>query len=393
MRIHEYQSRQLLADAGVPVPVAEVVESVDQAAEAGKRIGGRVVVKAQVLAGGRGKAGFVRLCEEVDQVRDAAAFMLGRRMVSAQTGPAGVSVKKLLVASAVEIDREYYLGVIIDRSRRCPVLMASRHGGVEIEETAARDPQAIHKEWLHPHLGLQPFQIRRITKMLGIEAPAEVKALAVTLKGMVEVFLGCDASLVEINPLVVTRGGELMAIDAKVNLDDNGLFRHPEIAQLHDEAEENPAEVRARAAGLSYIARDGNIGCIVNGAGLAMATMDLIKHHGGEPANFLDVGGGVTAEGALEAFRIVLSEETVKGVLVNIFGGIARCDLIAGAIIAAAREVGFRVPVVVRLEGTNVDIARKMLEEVAIPGLVTAVDLTDAARKACAVVTGSDGHS
>jgi succinyl-CoA synthetase beta subunit len=393
MRIHEYQSRQLLADAGVPVPPAEVVESVDQAAGAGRRIGGRLVVKAQVLAGGRGKAGFVRLCETADQVREAAGFMLGRRMVSPQTGPAGVPVKKLLVASAVEIDREYYLGVTIDRSRRCPVLMASRHGGVEIEETAARDPRAIHKEWLHPHLGLQPFQIRRVTKVLGLTVPAEVKALAATLRGMVDVFLRCDASLVEINPLVVTRSGELMAIDAKITFDDNGLFRHPEIARLHDEAEENPAEVRARAAGLSYIAMDGNIGCIVNGAGLAMATMDLIKHHGGEPANFLDVGGGVTAEGALEAFRIVLAEEKVKGVLVNIFGGIARCDLIAGAIIAAACEVGFRVPVVVRLEGTNVDIARKMLEEGAIPKLVTAVDLTDAARKACTLVTGSNDHS
>ncbi len=386
MKIHEYQSRQLLAEAGVPVPPAEVVDSAAAAGQAHRRIGGRVVVKAQVFAGGRGKAGFVKLCNDPQETEAAAAFMLASRMVSPQTGPAGVSVRRLLVARAVDVVAECYVGMVVDRVRRCPVVMVSREGGVEIEEVAARRPDAIIKEWLHPLLGLQPFQVRRLAAALGLNAPDRFRDCAAALTGLADVFLRHEASLAEINPLVLTADGRVLALDAKLNFDDNALFRHPEILALQDESEENPDERRARAAGLSYIALDGNIGCVVNGAGLAMATMDLIKLHGGEPANFLDVGGSVTAEGAVEAFRIILADPKVRGVLVNIFGGIAKCDLIAEALIAAAREVGFNVPVVVRLEGTNVQRARRLLEEARVPGLLTATDLTDAASKVCAAV-------
>ncbi len=386
MKIHEYQSRRLLAEVGVPVPPADAVDSVDEAVAVHRRMGGTVVVKAQVFAGGRGKAGFVKLCKTPEETQAAAWFMLTNRMVSKQTGPGGISVGKLLVAAAVDIDREFYVGMVIDRTRRCPVIMVSREGGVEIEEVAARDPKAIVKEWLHPHLGLQPYQVRKLTAALGLNEKAHLAACEKVLRGLSEVFLKYDATLAEVNPLVITKAGELLAIDAKITFDDSALFRHPQIASLHDPAEENRDELRAKAANLSYIALDGNIGCLVNGAGLAMATMDLIKLHGGDPANFLDVGGSVTREGAVEAFRIILADPKVKGVLVNIFGGIAKCDTIAEALIAAAREVGFNVPVVVRLEGTNVEQARSMLAEAAVPGLVTADDLTDAAKKVCAAV-------
>ncbi|HOW71715.1 MAG TPA: ADP-forming succinate--CoA ligase subunit beta [Phycisphaerae bacterium] len=386
MKIHEYQSRQLLADAGVPVPSAELAETVEQAVAAYGAMGGRVVVKAQVFAGGRGKAGFVKLCKDAGEVRAAAEFMLTHRMVSRQTGLEGVVVRRLLVAAAVEIAREYYVGMVIDRGRRCPVIMASREGGVEIEEVAVRHPEAIVKEWLHPHLGILPFQVRQLTAGLGLTGKDEAEVAGETVEGLARVFFQYDATLAEINPLVLTKGGELLAIDAKLSFDDNALYRHPEIEALHDPSEEDPAEIRAKAAGLSYIALDGNIGCLVNGAGLAMATMDLVKLHGGEPANFLDVGGSVTAEGAVEAFRILLADRKVRGVLVNIFGGIAKCDVIAEALVAAAREVGFHVPVVVRLEGTNVDRARQILKEAEVPRLTAAEDLTDAARKVCAVV-------
>jgi succinyl-CoA synthetase beta subunit len=387
MKIHEYQARELLAEAGVPVPASQVIDSPDGAAAAYEAIGGgRVVVKAQVFAGGRGKAGFVRLCSSAAETRAAAEFMLGNRMVSKQTGPAGVAVTKLLVAAAVDIEKEYYVGMVVDRVRRCPVMMVSREGGVEIEEVAARNPGAIVKAWLHPHLGLLPFQVAELTRALGLTDKTHVAAAAKVLRGLAGVFLKYDASLAEVNPLVLTRDGQLLAIDAKINFDDNAVFRHPEIQALYDASEENANELRAKAANLSYIALDGNIGCVVNGAGLAMATMDLIKLHGGEPANFLDVGGSVTKEGAVEAFRIILGDAKVKGVLVNIFGGIAKCDTIAEALIAAAREVGFHVPVVVRLEGTNVERARELLSAAQVPGLVPADDLTNAARKVCAAV-------
>jgi len=387
MKVHEYQARGLLQQAGgIPLPPWELVERVDQAVEAYNRLGPQVVVKAQVLAGGRGKAGFVRLCDNAEQVRQAAEFMFTHRMVSRQSGPEGLEVKKLVVAKSVDIDREYYVGMVIDRARRCPVMMVSRQGGVEIEEVAAKDPDAIVKEWLHPHLGLRPFQATRLSYALGLSEKHQLQAVRKILQGLASVFLRYDCSLVEINPLVLTPHGEILAIDAKINFDDNALFRHPEVAEMFDPSQENPNELRAKQFNLSYIALDGNIGCLVNGAGLAMATMDIIKLHGGQPANFLDVGGSVTTEGAIEAFRILLSDRKVKGVLVNIFGGIARCDTIAEALIAAAKQVGFTVPVVVRLEGTNVDLARKMLTEADIPQLVTATDLTDAARKVCAAV-------
>jgi succinyl-CoA synthetase beta subunit len=322
----------------------------------------------------------------VEQVREAARFMLSNRMVSKQTGPEGIVVKKLLLASAVNIEHEYYVGVVVDRARNCPAMMVSKEGGVEIEEVAARDPKAIVREWLHPHLGLQRFQALRLADALGLTNKEQIKVAVKTLTALADVFQKYDCSLAEINPLVRTPAGEILAIDAKVNFDDNAMFRHTEIAELHDPSEENPNEVRAKKADLSYIALDGNIGCLVNGAGLAMATMDIIKLHGGEPANFLDVGGSVTKENAIEAFRIILSDPKVKGVLVNIFGGIAKCDTIAEALIAAAREVGFKVPVVVRLEGTNVERAKKLLKEASIDALVPATDLTDAAAKVCKTV-------
>ena len=386
MKVHEYQARQLLADAGVLVPKSEVVETVEAAVAAYNRIGGRAVVKAQVFAGGRGKAGFVKLCDNADQVRDAAKFMLSNRMVSVQTGPAGVPVKKLLIAAAVDIESEYYAAVVVDRTKRRPVVMVSKEGGVEIEVVAHKNPDAIVKRWLHPHLGLLNFQAAQLVAALGFNDKEQAKAAEKIIRGLVDVFYKYDCSLAEINPLVRTKKGEVMAIDAKMNFDDNAIFRHKRLQEMFDPSEENPMELRAKEHNLSYIALDGNIGCLVNGAGLAMSTMDIIKLHGGEPANFLDVGGSVTKDVAVEAFRIILADAKVKGVLVNIFGGIAKCDLIAEALIAAAREVGFKVPVVVRLEGTNVERARVLLKEAAIPALISATDLTDAAKKVCAKV-------
>lgn len=386
MKVHEYQARKILADAGVPVPPSRVVTNVDEALEAFDKIGPSVVVKAQVFAGGRGKAGFVKLCQTADEVRDAAQFMLFNRMVSKQTGPEGIEVKKLLVAEAVDIEKEYYVGMVVDRAGSRPVMMVSREGGVEIEEVAARNPDAIIKQWLHPHLGLLSFQCNILCKALGFTDKEEIKAARKVLTGLAKVFVGKDCSLAEINPLVKTRDGRILAIDAKMNFDDNAVARHADVKALYDPSEENPNELRAKEYDLSYIALDGNIGCLVNGAGLAMATMDLIKLHGGEPANFLDVGGSVSKEAATEAFRIVLSDEKVRGILVNIFGGIAKCDTIAEALIAAAKEVGFRVPVVVRLEGTNVERARELLDKANIDALIPADDLTDAAKKVCAAV-------
>jgi len=386
MKVHEYQARIFLEEAGVPVPPSQVVDTAEGAVEAYRKIGGRVVVKAQVFAGGRGKAGFVKLCESADTVRDAARFMLSNRMISPQTGAEGIAVKKLLIASAVDIDKEYYVAVVVDRAKKCPVVMVSREGGVEIEVVAKENPDAIAKQWLHPHLGMLDFQCQQLVAALGLTDKEQVKAATKVIRGLVGVFYKYDCSLAEINPLVRTKDGRILAIDAKMNFDDNATFRHKRLEEMFDPSEENPMELRAKSHNLSYIALDGNIGCLVNGAGLAMATMDIIKLHGGEPANFLDVGGSVTADGAVEAFRIILSDSKVKGILVNIFGGIAKCDTIAEALIAAAKEVGFKVPVVVRLEGTNVDRARQLLKDAAIPALMTATDLTDAAKKVCAKV-------
>jgi succinyl-CoA synthetase beta subunit len=388
MKIHEYQARQILSDNGIPVPSAEVVRKPDDAAAAFKKFNSPMcVVKAQVYAGGRGKAGFVKLVKSADEARDAAKFMLSNRMVSYQTGPEGVPVSVLIVAPGVDIAKEYYLGMTVDRGRNTVTMIASAEGGVEIEEVAKKSPEKVLKEPLHPLLGLQGYQARELAYKLGFRDKLAGEAAKVMMN-LSKAFLKTDASLAEINPLVVTKDGKLLAIDAKFNFDDNAVFRHADIAAMEDESQEKPLDVRAKKANLNYIALDGNIGCLVNGAGLAMATMDIIKLHGAEPANFLDVGGSVTAEGAIEAFRILLSDPKVKGILVNIFGGIAKTDLIAEALVKAGREVGFRVPVVVRLEGTNVDKAREILKaaQPELPTLIAATDLTDAAKKITSAV-------
>jgi succinyl-CoA synthetase beta subunit len=391
MKIHEYQARQILTDNGVPVPPAEVVRTPDEAAAAFKKFGtGMCVVKAQVYAGGRGKAGFVKLVKSADEARDAAKFMLTHRMTSYQTGPEGVPVSVLLVAPGVDIAREYYLGMTLDRTRNTVTMIASAEGGVEIEEVAKKSPEKVLKEPLHPLLGLQAYQARELAHKLGFKDKLAGEATKIMLN-LSKAFIKTDASLAEINPLVVTTDGRLLALDAKFNFDDNALFRHNDIVAMEDESQEKPLDVRAKKASLNYIALDGNIGCLVNGAGLAMATMDIIKLHGAEPANFLDVGGSVTAEGAIEAFRIILSDPKVKGILVNIFGGIAKCDLIAEALVKAGRDVGFNVPVVVRLEGTNVERAREILQAAKheLPTLIPATDLTDAAKKVTAAVAAA----
>jgi succinyl-CoA synthetase beta subunit len=388
MKIHEYQARQILSDGGIPVPPAEVVRSPEEAAKAFDKFGAKMcVVKAQVYAGGRGKAGFVKLVKSADEARKAAQFMLSNRMVSVQTGTEGVPVNVLLVAPGVDIAREYYLGITVDRGRNTVTMIASAEGGVEIEEVAKKSPEKVLKEPMHPLLGLQPYQARDLSYRLGFKDKLANEA-AKLMMNLSKVFMKTDASLAEINPLVVTKDGQLIAIDAKINFDDNALFRHKEIEALADESQEKPLDVRAKKANLNYIALDGTIGCLVNGAGLAMATMDIIKLHGAEPANFLDVGGSVSPEGAIEAFKIILSDPKVKGILVNIFGGIAKCDTIASALVAAGREVGFAVPVVVRLEGTNVDKAREILTAAKheLPTLQAAADLTDAAKKVVAAV-------
>lgn len=398
MKIHEYQGRDLLSAAKIPVPAGRVVEHAKDAAAAYDAIvkesgTSLAVVKGQVHAGGRGKAGFVTLVRSAAEATQAAAFMLSNVMVSPQTGPDGIAVKKLLIAAGVDIAREYYLAITTDRSSRRNVLIASSEGGVEIEAVAAKNPDAIIKEPLHPTLGLQGFQATKIAYRLGFTG-RQVRQAADIMQKLARLYIEKDCSIAEINPLIVTEptqehpDGRVLAIDAKFNFDDNGLFRHEDIQRLADPNEENPAELRAHESGLSYIALDGNIGCLVNGAGLAMATMDIIKLHGGDPANFLDVGGSASEEAVTEAFRIILSDPGVQGVMVNIFGGIMQCDVIAQGIVNAAEEVGFAIPLVVRLEGTNVDAGRKILEGARskIPTMQTAADLADAASKVCAAV-------
>lgn len=398
MKIHEYQARELLADAGIPVPSGTMVKTVEEAEQAAKQLleggAGRIVIKAQVHAGGRGKAGFVKLVESSQEAREAAKFMLSHRLVSPQTGSEGLEVKRLLVAGAVEIDREFYLAITVDRAHNKSTVIASAEGGVEIETVAEENPEAILKERMHPLIGLQPFQARELAFQLGFRGKQVGQAVKIMLR-LAELFIERDASLAEINPLVVTPpsdeypDGQVLAIDAKFSFDDSGLFRQKKIADMFDPTEENPAELAARKFDLSYVALEGNIGCLVNGAGLAMSTMDIIKLHGGEPANFLDVGGSASEEAVTEAFRIILSDSNVQGVLVNIFGGIMQCDRIARAIVSAAKEVGFEVPLVVRLEGTNVEEARRILDDAQteIPTMQAATDLADAAEEVCRAVT------
>tara|TARA_B100000959_G_scaffold231776_1_gene248401 strand:+ start:1312 stop:2520 length:1209 start_codon:yes stop_codon:yes gene_type:complete len=397
MKIHEYQARQLLAESGIPVPSGTMVTTVEAASEAAKTLfdagATLLVVKAQVHAGGRGKAGFVKLCRSQEEVDEAAAFMFGNKMVSVQTGPEGLDVTKVLIADGVDIASEFYLAITTDRTSGANALIASSEGGVEIETVAHETPEAIKTVRIDPLAGLQPYQAREMAFNVGFVGKQVGQATNIMLK-MAKLVEETDASLAEINPLIITPAteehpdGQVLAIDAKFNFDDNALFRHKNLQEMFDPTEENEAELRAAKFDLNFIALDGNIGCLVNGAGLAMATMDIIKMHGGSPANFLDVGGAATLETVTEAFKIILSDDKVEGVLVNIFGGIMKCDVIAEAIVAAAKEVGFAVPLVVRLEGTNVDAARSILTaaQTELPTMQTATDLEDAAAKVASAV-------
>jgi succinyl-CoA synthetase beta subunit len=392
MNLHEYQSKQLFARFGIPVPKGHVATSAQSARQAAELLGtGRCVVKAQVHAGGRGKAGGVVLCDGPDEVEAAAERLLGTRLVTRQSGTDGLPVGQLLVEAPTAIARELYLGVLVDRASRRVIFMASAAGGMDIEEVARTDPDRLLFTQVDPAAGLQPWQCRRLGFGLGLDM-VQIKSLQGLMQGLSRLFHDCDASLLEINPLVITEDGELVALDAKINLDDNALYRHPELAALRDPAQEDAREAEAKAHDLSYISLDGNIGCMVNGAGLAMATMDLIKLHGGAPANFLDVGGTATAERVAEAFKLILSDAKVAAVLVNIFGGIVRCDLIAQGVIQAVREVQVRVPVVVRLEGTN---AEQGLRQLAESGLAvrTAASLAEAADEVVAAANATSGAS
>ena len=391
MKIHEFQGKEIFRQANVAVPRGIVARSPEEAASAFGDLGGDLaVVKAQIHAGGRGKGTIkgdedqhgVQLVKSAEEASQVAFRLLGKELVTIQTGPEGKTVSQVLVEEGCDIARELYLGIVLDRAAAGPVLMASNEGGVEIEKVAAETPEKIFKEWFDPHVGLEPFQVRKLCKCLNLTG-ATVKSAMKFFPALCRLYVESDCSLCEINPLVVTGDGELLALDAKLNFDDNALFRHKDIAEYRDLSEEDPAEVRAGEAGLSYVNLDGNIGCLVNGAGLAMSTMDIIKLHGGEPANFLDVGGGAKVEQVTEAFRILLDDKNVKAVLVNIFGGIMRCTTIANALIEAYHQLDFNVPLVVRLEGTEVKEGRKLLEESDVD-CITAEDLTDAAKKVVA---------
>ena len=391
MKIHEFQGKQILRDAGVAVPRGIVARTADEAAAAFTQLGGPIaVVKSQIHAGGRGKGTTkenpkqhgVQLVKSAADAKAVAAALLGNHLITIQTGPAGQVVRQVLVEEGCDIARELYLGIVVDRAAALPVLMVSSEGGMNIEEVAAKTPERIFREPFHPDSGLFSFQARKLAAQLGLKG-ASVRSAEKFMQALCRLFVKHDCSLVEINPLVVTGAGELIALDAKMTFDDNALFRHKELIELRDLSEEEPAEVRASKAGLSYVKLDGTIGCLVNGAGLAMSTMDLIKLHGGEPANFLDVGGGANVEQVTEAFRILLEDKNTKAVLVNIFGGIMRCTTIATAVMEAYKLVGFNVPLVVRLEGTEVEEGRKILAESKL-NIISANGLTDAAKKVVA---------
>ena len=391
MNIPEYQAKELLTRFGAENPRGGVARTPADAEKIARELGtNSLVVKAQIHAGGRGKGTFtngfkggVHLCKTAGQARDLAAKMLGQTLVTHQTGPEGRLVNQVLVAESVEIEKEFYFAVLMDRATGAPVIVASREGGMDIEEVADRSPEKIIREPVDMAYGLQPYQTRKLAKELGF-APSQMRAACKLFAALYRCFVKSDCSMVEINPLVLTKGGEVLALDAKFAFDDNALFRHPDILKLRDEAEEDPREVEASKHHLSYIGLDGNIGCMVNGAGLAMATMDIIKHHGGEPANFLDVGGGASEQQVTEAFKILLSDAKVKAILVNIFGGIMKCDVIAQGILNAVKSVKLGIPLVVRLEGTNVEQGRKLLLESGLP-IVSASDLDDAAKQIVAL--------
>jgi succinyl-CoA synthetase beta subunit len=383
MKIHEYQAKQILARFGVTTPRGDVAYTAEEARSVAERLGGTVVVKAQIHAGGRGKAGGIKVARDSKEAERLAHEMLGRKLVTLQTGAEGRVVRRVLVEEGLEIARELYLGIVIDRSLARPVVMASSEGGVEIEIVAAEHPEKILKEYIDPAVGFQAFQARKLAFGLGLDA-ALVNEATRFFTAIYRAFEATDASLVEINPLVVTRDGRLLALDAKMNFDDNALSRHKDIRELRDLDEEDPLEVKASNYNLSYIRLDGNVGCMVNGAGLAMATMDLIQYAGGRPANFLDVGGGASEEQVRRGFEIILSDPNVRAVLVNIFGGIMRCDIVASGVVAAARSLGVKVPVVVRLEGTNVELGQNILRESGL-NFTVAAGMKDAAEKVVAL--------
>lgn len=385
MNVHEYQGKEILRKYGVKVPNGKVAFTVDEAVEAAKELGTSVVVvKAQIHAGGRGKAGGVKVAKNLDEVRTYASEILGKTLVTHQTGPEGKEVKRLLIEEGCDIKKEYYVGLVLDRATSRVVLMASEEGGTEIEEVAEATPEKIFKEEIDPVLGLMPYQARRIA--FSINIPKELVNQAVKfMMGLYNAYIEKDCSIAEINPLVVTGDGQVMALDAKLNFDANALYRQKDVLEYRDLEEEDPKEIEASKYDLSYISLDGNIGCMVNGAGLAMATMDIVKHYGGDPANFLDVGGGATAEKVTEAFKIILSDPNVKGIFVNIFGGIMKCDVIATGVVEAAKQVGLEVPLVVRLEGTNVDLGKQILNESGL-NIIAAESMADGAEKIVSLV-------
>ncbi|HLR66130.1 ADP-forming succinate--CoA ligase subunit beta [Virgibacillus alimentarius] len=385
MNIHEYQSKDILRNYDVKVPNGHVAYTVDEAVEAAEKLGSSVtVVKAQIHAGGRGKAGGVKVAKNLDEVRTYAEEILGKTLVTHQTGPEGKEVKRLLIEEGCDIKKEYYIGLVLDRATSRVVMMASEEGGTEIEEVAAETPEKIFKEEIDPIVGLAGYQARRLA--FNINIPDELIGKAVKfMMGLYRTFVEKDCSIAEINPLVTTGDGEVMALDAKLNFDDNALFRNKDIMDLRDLSEEDEKEIEASKHDLSYISLDGNIGCMVNGAGLAMSTMDIIKHYGGDPANFLDVGGGATAEKVTEAFKIILSDSNVKGIFVNIFGGIMKCDVIAEGVVEATKQVGLEIPLVVRLEGTNVELGKNILNESGL-NITSADSMADGAQKIVSMV-------
>ncbi|HTP40312.1 MAG TPA: ADP-forming succinate--CoA ligase subunit beta [Steroidobacteraceae bacterium] len=387
MNLHEYQSKKILGDYGVPVPAGQVAGTPDEAVAAARKLGGSLwVIKAQVHAGGRGKAGGVKLARDEQAVREVTAAMLGQRLVTKQTGAGGLPIEKVYVESGSEIARELYLSLTLNREKSRIAVVASADGGMDIEEVAAKTPERILSVVVHPVAGLQPFQCRQLAFGLGLK-DKQIGQFQAILMGLYKLYLDRDASLIEINPLIVTKAGQLMALDCKLDIEANALFRQPEMLKLRDPGQEDPAELKASEHELNYVSLDGNIACMVNGAGLAMATMDIIKLHGGAPANFLDVGGGATAERVTAAFELILSNPKVEAILVNIFGGIVRCDLIADGIVNAVKNVGVKVPVVVRLEGTNADKARETLAHSGL-AITAATGLTDAAKKVVAAAAG-----
>jgi succinyl-CoA synthetase beta subunit len=383
MKIHEYQAKAILARYAVPVPRGKVAFTADEAYAVARELGGSVVVKAQIHAGGRGKGGGVKVAKDAAEARALAEKILGMTLITHQTGPEGRVVKRLLIEETLPIERELYLGIVLDRAQGKPVLMASAAGGMEIEEVAAKTPEKILKETIDPGLGLAAFQGRKLAFGIGIPASSVAGAVQ-AMTALSRAYMDIDASLAEINPFILTKDGKVYALDAKINLDDNALYRQKDLVELRDLNEEDPLEVEASKFGLNYIKLDGTVGCMVNGAGLAMATMDIIKYAGGSPANFLDVGGGASAEQVKNAFRILISDSSVKAVLINIFGGILRCDTLATGVVAAARELNMQVPIVVRMEGTNVELGRQILKESGLK-LTVAEGMKDAAEKVVAL--------